>query len=156
MKLAPKDLYGIVAVAEMVTWTGLIIAMIVRYGFDTYGPWFFFAGISHGTVFLAYCTVAAIVAHNQRWSIGRLLLAWASAIPPYLTVPFDRALHKRGLLDGYWRTEASNDPRDARFPDPLFRWFIARPAILVLTILGVVAALTAVALLAGPPDEWGS
>lgn len=156
MRVSPKNLYGFVAVAETVTWTGLIVAMIVRYGFDTYGPWFFVAGISHGTVFLAYCTVAVIVGHNQRWSFGRLLLAFGSAIPPYLTIPFDRSLIKRGLLDGPWRTEATDDPRDARFPDPLFRWFIARPLALIGTVFGLVALLTGLALLAGPPQEWGS
>lgn len=155
MTLNPKNLYGIAAVSEMVTWTGLIAAMIIRYGFGEYGPWFFYAGISHGTVFVAYCTVALIVGHNQRWSLGRLVLALASAIPPYLTVPFDRALHKRGLLEGDWRTAAGADPRDRRFPDPLFRWFIARPALFVLTIVAVVVVLTSVALALGPPGEWG-
>lgn len=156
MKLAPRDVYGIVAVSEMVTWAGLIVAMIIRYSFDVYGWWFFLAGISHGTVFLAYVTVAAVVAHNQRWQLRWLILAWLSAIPPFVTAPFDRAVHKRGLLDGPWRTVASDDPRDARFPDPLFRWFIARPLVLMLSVVLTVVLLTALALVVGPPNEWGS
>jgi integral membrane protein len=71
MSVTPKNLYGFVAVAETVTWTGLILAMIVRYGFDTYGPWFFVAGISHGTVFLAYCTVGGgrrLESALERWA----------------------------------------------------------------------------------------
>ena len=156
MSITPKTLYGFVAVAETVTWTGLILAMIVRYGFDTYGPWFFVAGISHGTVFLAYCTVAVVVGWNQRWSAGRIGLAWLSAIPPYLTIPFDRGLTRRGLLEGSWRTEPGSDPRDQRFPDPLFRWFIARPLVLFAALIGVLVILLAVALQLGPPDEWGS
>jgi integral membrane protein len=156
VKLKPKDLYGIAAVSEMVTWTGLIAAMVLRYGFGNDVSWFFLAGISHGTVFLAHVTIAAIVGHNQRWAFWRLLLAWLSAVPPYMTVPFDRALHKRGLLDGDWRTEATDDPRDQRFPDPLFRWFIARPGVLLATILAIVSVLTMVALSLGPPREWGS
>lgn len=155
MTLSPKNLYGIVAVSEMVTWTGLIAAMIARYGFGADGDWFFFAGISHGTVFLAYCTVSVVVGLNQRWSIGRILLAFASAIPPYLTLPFDRSLLKRGLLEGGWRTVASDDPRDSRFPDPLFRWFIQRPLVLVGAIAGTVVVLLTVFLQLGPPTEWG-
>ena len=155
MSLSPKNLYGIVAVAETVTWTGLIAAMIVRYAFNTDGPWFFVAGISHGTVFLAYCTVAVLVGWNQRWSLGRVLVALLTAIPPYVTIPFDRALVTRQLLEGPWRTTAGDDPRDLRFPDPLYRWFIARPAALVLAILAVVALLVTLALSLGSPTEWG-
>jgi len=155
MSLSPKNLYGIVAVAETVTWTGLIAAMISRYGFGADVPWFFAAGISHGTVFLAYCTVAVLVGWNQRWSVGRVVVALLTAIPPYATIPFDRALVKRHLLDGPWRIKAGDDPRDQRFPDPLYRWFIARPAALVAAIFGVVALLVTVALLLGSPTEWG-
>lgn len=156
MRVSPKNLYGIVAVAETVTWTGLIAAMIARYGFSTDGPWFFWAGISHGTVFLAYCTVAVLVGWNQRWSLGRVLVALLTAIPPYATIPFDRALVNRHLLEGPWRTTAGDDPRDHRFPDPLYRWLIARPAALLVVIFGVVALLVAIALSLGSPTEWGS
>lgn len=155
MSLSPKNLYGIVAVAETVTWTGLIAAMIARYGFNTDGPWFFVAGISHGTVFLAYCTVAVLVGWNQRWSLGRVLVALLTAIPPYATIPFDRALVTRQLLEGPWRTTAGDDPRDLRFPDRLLRWFIARPVALIVAILAVVALLVTLALSLGSPTEWG-
>jgi integral membrane protein len=155
MTTSPKNLYGFVSVAETVTWTGLIFAMVARYGFGYDGPLFFVAGISHGTVFLAYCTVAVLVGVNQRWSFGLILGALAAAIPPYLTIPIDRALLRRGRLEGAWRTERSDHPGDSRFPDPLFRWFIARPLILVLTIVGFVALLLAVLLSLGSPTEWG-
>ena len=156
MKVSPKNLYGFVSVAETVTWTGLIIAMIARYGFGQDGSWFFVAGISHGVVFLAYCSVAVIVAMNQRWSVGRALAALVIAIPPYATIPFDRAVVKRGLLEGDWRTEAGSDPRDARFPDPIFRWLVARPALMVMTVIIILGALLAILRSLGSPTEWGS
>lgn len=155
MKVSPKNLYGFVSVAEMVTWTGLIAAMIARYGFGQDGSWFFVAGISHGSVFLAYVTVTILVSHNQRWSIPRTFIALVAAIPPYLTVPVDRSLLKKGLLEGTWRTEAGDDPRDRRFPDPLFRWFIARPLLLIITILVILGVVLAVLLALGSPTEWG-
>ena len=155
MTTSPKNLYGFVSVAETVTWTGLIIAMMARYGFGYEGPLFFVAGISHGTVFLAYCTVAVLVGINQRWSAGVIIGALAAAIPPYLTIPIDRALSKRGRLEGPWRTERSDHPGDQRFPDPLFSWFIQRPLVLVLAIVVFLAALLAALLALGSPTQWG-
>ena len=156
MTVSPKNLYGFVSVAETVTWTGLIAAMVLRYGVGQDVSWFFFAGISHGVVFLAYCTVAVLVGLNQRWGIGRTLAALAIAIPPYATILFDRAVVKKGLLEGSWRTETSSDPRDAKFPDPLFRWFIARPTTLVISIVVFLGILLSVLLALGSPREWGS
>jgi integral membrane protein len=156
MTVSPKNLYGFVSVAETLTWTGLIVAMVLRYGFGQDVTWFFLAGMSHGVVFLAYCTVAVLVGMNQRWSVGRILAALAIAIPPYLTIPFDRSVVKKGLLEGAWRTEASSDPRDARFPDPLFRWFIARPLTLIVSIIVFLGVLLSVLLALGSPREWGA
>jgi len=67
MTQTPKALYTVLASAEMVTWTGLIAAMIARYGFGYEGPLFFVAGLSHGIIFLAYCITAVVVGMNQRW-----------------------------------------------------------------------------------------
>jgi len=156
MTVSPKNLYGFVSVAETVTWTGLIVAMILRYGFDQEVSWFFLAGMSHGVVFLTYCAVAVIVGMNQRWGVGRTLAALAIAIPPHVTIPFDRAVAKKGLLEGGWRTEPSGDPRDSRFPDPLFRWLIARPATFVTTIVVSLGVVLSVLIDLGSPREWGS
>jgi len=156
MTVSPKNLYGFVSVAETITWTALIAAMVLRYGLGQDPSWFFLAGMSHGVVFLAYCTVAVLVGMNQRWGFGRTLAAVAIAIPPYATIPFDRAVVKRGLLEGEWRTDASGDPRDAKFPDPLFRWFIARPTTLIISIVLFLGLLLTVLLALGSPREWGS
>ena len=49
--MTPKKLFRIVAVAEMVTWTGLIVGMIFKYAFgnDRVVP---ITGGIHGFVFL--------------------------------------------------------------------------------------------------------
>jgi integral membrane protein len=54
----------------MVTWAGLITAMIARYGFGYDGELFFVAGLSHGIVFLAYGLTALVVGINLRWGLG--------------------------------------------------------------------------------------
>lgn len=155
MKGTPEKLYGVVALAEMVTWTGLIIGMIARYGFDYDGPLFFVAGLSHGIVFLAYCAVAVVVGMNQRWSVGLGVLAISTAIVPYATLPFDRWLTSRGRLTGAWRLQATDDPRDQVWLDRVFRWFLQRPGMLLFAVVVILGALLAALLWAGPPTEWG-
>jgi hypothetical protein len=91
---------------------------------------------------------------NQRWPIGRIIIGIALAIVPFATVPFERSILKRSLLDGQWRTAASSDPRDNHWFDRLFRWFITRPVILIVTLVGLVALIFTVLVSLGPPTEW--
>jgi hypothetical protein len=79
------------------------------------------------------------------------VLAVGLAIVPFATVPFERFVSKRGLLDGQWRTEKSADPRDQNWFDTLFRWFIKRPVLLFVVLLVVVAIIFATLLYLGPP-----
>ncbi|MBL6593336.1 MAG: DUF3817 domain-containing protein, partial [Candidatus Aquiluna sp.] len=51
-------------------------------------------------------------------------------------------------------TEPTEDPRDKGVIDRLFRWFIARPVILVLLIVLVLPAIFGFLLFLGPPTEW--
>ena len=155
MTITPKSSYGFVAIAEMVTWAGLITAIIARYGFAYDGPLFFVAGLSHGIVFLAYCATAVIVGFNQRWRVGFTILAIATAIIPFATVPFDRYLHKKHLLEGLWRYDATDHPFDATGIDRLFRWFLRHPVIMTLTVSGLLGGMLVGLLLAGSPTEWG-
>jgi integral membrane protein len=155
MSLTPRLSYGFFAVAEMVTWAGLICAMIARYGWSYDGPLFFVAGLSHGIIFLGYAAAAVIVGINQRWSVGVGVMAITSAIIPFATWPFDRFLHRRSLLSGPWRYEASDHPRDNTAFDRLFRWFIGRPALMSATVVVLLGGLLVVALLAGSPRQWG-
>src|SRR5699024_12583333 len=56
----------------------------------------------HGFTFLCYVVVTVLVAVDQRWKLTDLLLGIASAIIPYLTVPFERSAERRGLLGESW------------------------------------------------------
>jgi len=152
--ITPRSSYAFFANAEMVTWAGLIAAMIARYGFGYEGDLFFVAGLSHGIVFLGYAATAVIVGMNQRWSVGVGVVAITSAIIPFATLPFDRYLHKRSLLDGSWRYEATGHPRDKNPIDALFRWFLRHPVVMAITVVGLLGGLLVVALLAGSPRGW--
>jgi integral membrane protein len=140
----------------MVTWAGLLTAIVARYGFGYDGELFFVAGLSHGIIFLGYAAAAVIVGMNQRWSVGVGFMAITSAIIPFATLPFDRYLHKKNLLDGPWRYEAGDHPRDNNPIDRLFRWFLRHPRVMTITIVGLLGGLLVVALLAGSPREWGN
>ena len=154
--LTPQRAFRIVAVAEAVTWTLLIAAMVVKYGFAGGDLAVRLAGSVHGFVFLAYAATVVVVALNQRWSVRLTALGVVTAVVPYLTVPFDVRVDRRGLLDGPWRTAATDDPRDHARVDRLLRTLLRRPLVLVLVLLAAVAVVMAVLLVLGPPGEWGS
>ena len=154
MKNSPKSVYKFFATGEAITWGLLISALISRALGDLVPHAVTVAGSIHGAMFLSYCIVAVLVGLNQRWAIGRIAGAVALAVVPFATVPFDRRLGKQNALEGSWRTETSDDPRDQGFIDRLFRWFIARPVVLVLVIAIALPAIFAFLLFLGPPTEW--
>ncbi|WP_431805896.1 DUF3817 domain-containing protein [Microbacterium paraoxydans] len=146
----PGRLYRVLAIAEAITWTILIAAMIAR-AVGAPGLVVTVGGGIHGFVFLAYAATAVLVALNQRWHPGVGVLAVVSAVVPYATIPMELWLHRTGRLAGDWRLEATDDPRDRRWYDRLMRWFLRRPWVLaVLLVVGIVA-LYVILLLVGPP-----
>jgi len=146
----PDRLYRVLAIAEAITWTILISAIIARAA-GAPGIVVTIGGGIHGFVFLAYGATAILVALNQRWHVGVAVLAVASAIVPYATIPMEIWLQRTGRLAGTWRREQTDDPRDARWYDRLMRWFLIRPFVLVLLLVVAIVALYVVLLLAGPP-----
>ena len=150
--MSPRALFRALAIAEAITWTGLITALILRatLGLDAAVS---VAGGIHGFVFLAYGATAVLVAVNQRWAIGVAVLAIASAVVPYATIPTELWLARSGRLDGEWRREATDDPRDAVVIDLLARWFIRHPLLLAALIVVAIAALFTVLLVVGPPGR---
>ncbi|WP_461635635.1 DUF3817 domain-containing protein, partial [Glutamicibacter soli] len=110
--MSPRTLFRIVARAEAVTWTLLIIAMLLKYVVKV-GDWpVSIAGFMHGFVFLSYVATGVLVGINQRWTKRSIVLAAATSIVPYLTIPYERRLEKQGRLEGEWRTTKSDHPDD--------------------------------------------
>ncbi|SCX15340.1 DUF3817 domain-containing protein [Candidatus Aquiluna sp. UB-MaderosW2red] len=153
-RFAPKPLFTFVATGEVITWAILITGLIFRaVGVDpivvTIG------GSIHGAMFLSYGVIAALVGVNQRWKTSRTISAVALAIVPFATLPFERSLAKKKLLEGEWRTSKSDDPKDEGWFDSLFRWFIGRPFLLILAMAVVVSIIFLTLLWLGSPTEWG-
>ncbi|MFB2584194.1 DUF3817 domain-containing protein [Herbiconiux liukaitaii] len=149
--MTPRTVFRTVSIAEAITWTALIAAMVARYGFSAEVPFFFAVGLAHGVVFISFVAASVVVGLNQRWRWWTIVVAAATAIPPYGTVVTDVVLERRGLLAGVWRLEAGADPRDAHPIDRLLRWFLRRPWLFLVVLVVVVVLLTVVALVAGPP-----
>ena len=90
--------FRIVAVAEALSWLGLLAGMYVKYvpqtseaGVQVFGP-------IHGGIFVAYVVVALAAIRLLRWSPGTTLLALAASVPPLATVLFDRWASRTGRL----------------------------------------------------------
>jgi integral membrane protein len=149
--LSPRRLYVALAIAEAITWTALIIGLILKAVQGIEPTLLTIIGGVHGFVFISYGATAILVAINQRWHFGIALLAVVAALLPYATIPLEIVQAKRGALEGPWRLEATDDPRDNHWFDRFVRWFLNRPALLVIAILLAIIAIFASLMLAGPP-----
>ncbi|MGY1745804.1 DUF3817 domain-containing protein [Blastococcus sp. SYSU D00695] len=92
------QLFRAVAVAEALTWIGLLAGMYVKYvpetsevGVQVFGP-------IHGAVFVLYVVDALVTARRLRWSPGTTLLALAASVPPLATVVFEVWARRSGRL----------------------------------------------------------
>jgi len=153
--MSPRTLFRSFAVAEVVTWTLLIVGMLLKYAVRVTDIGVSIAGPIHGFVFLAYLVAGVVVAVNQRWSAGITLLALASAVVPFASLPVERWIDRSGRLQGGWRREATGDHRDRRPLDRLLRWVLAHPVLsLVVAVVGVSVVFAAL-LAVGPPVQLG-
>ena len=151
----PRGLFRVAAIAEAITWTLLITALIVR-ATTGFALGVTIAGGIHGFVFLTYGATAVLFVVNQRWHPGVAAVAIISAIVPYATIPVELWLARSGRLDGAWRRDETDDPRDKVWIDRLARWFIRHPLLLVALIAAAVVVLFIVLLSLGPPQLPGA
>ncbi len=145
---SPRRLFRAVAVAEAVTWGLLLVGMFLKYVTGTTEVAVSVFGMVHGVVFLAYVLTALVVWVDQRWTPARGLIGLAAAVPPFLTVLFDRATERRGLLDMRWRLADATPTGPA---EKAVAGLLRRPARAALGGVVAVGALTVVALAVGPP-----
>lgn len=91
--------FRLFAMAEAVSWAGLLIGMLFKYvladneiGVKIFGP-------IHGFVFLVYILTALLASAAQKWERRTTVLALLASIPPFGTVLFDRWAVRTGRLD---------------------------------------------------------
>ncbi len=90
--------FRFVAIAEAVSWAGLLVAMMFKYGLgEPLGVTIF--GWVHGAVFTGYVITSLLVSSPLRWRFPVLVLALAASVPPFGSVAFERWALKRGWLE---------------------------------------------------------
>ncbi len=146
---SPRRLYIVVATAEAVTWTLLLVGMFLKYVTETTELGVRVGGMAHGVVFIAYVLVTSIVWIDQKWPAKQGAVALASAVPPLLTLWTERWLDRSGHLGTTWRLGTKGAAVTA--PERLVSGALRRPGPAVLVLLVAVAVLTGIALLVGPP-----
>ena len=91
-------LFVAVAIAEALSWAGLLAGMYVKYftdagelGVKVFGP-------LHGGIFVLYVVLALVLARLHRWSLGTTFLALACSVPPFATLAFELWATRTGRL----------------------------------------------------------
>jgi integral membrane protein len=92
--------FRIVAVAEALSWIGLLAGMYVKYVPETTELGVKIFGPIHGGIFLLYVVVALVASRVLRWSPRTTLLALICSIPPLATVWFERVATRNDRLPG--------------------------------------------------------
>ncbi|MBP2330522.1 integral membrane protein [Kibdelosporangium banguiense] len=99
MLSTPIGRFRLLALAEAVSWAGLLIGMFFKYvvvrneiGVQIFGP-------IHGAIFVGYVVVTLALRNRQRWDNRITFFALLASIPPFGTVVFERWASRQGKLD---------------------------------------------------------
>src|SRR3954463_10700508 len=91
--------FRLFALAEAVSWAGLLIGMLFKYvlsdneiGVKVFGP-------IHGFVFVVYVLTALLASAALKWEGRTTVLALLASIPPFGTIVFERWAVRTGKLD---------------------------------------------------------
>lgn len=147
--MSPRTLFRTFAFAELVTWAGLITALILR-GTGVTDALVRPAGGVHGFIFLAYAVITVFVWVNQRWGLGAGVLGLISAVVPFATLPFEIAMDRRGKLQGVWRLAPGRDePRGV--VEHVQAWVLRHPFLAIVVLAVGVTVVFMLLLWMGPP-----
>ncbi len=148
----PRRLFSFFAAAEMVTWAGLITALVMRAsGLTNLVP---VAGGIHGFIFLSYTAVTVMVWINQKWSGPLGATGLALTLVPFATVPFEIYLKRRDLLADDWRL-APGGQEPVSLAEKALAAFLRRPLVFSLLLLAGLVLVFSVLLILGPPVPKG-
>lgn len=90
--------FRIVAVAEALSWIGLLAGMFLKRVLDSSEVGVQVFGPIHGAVFVAYVAVALVASRVLRWDVRTTLLALTASVPPLATLLFERWAARTGRL----------------------------------------------------------
>lgn len=98
MPIRAVPAFRTVAIAEAISWAGLLVGMVFKYlvvgndvGVTVFGP-------IHGGLFLLYLAVTVLVRRPLGWDARITVLALLASIPPLATLLFERWAAHTGRL----------------------------------------------------------
>lgn len=98
MTIRAVPAFRAVAIAEAISWAGLLVGMMFKYlvvgndiGVTVFGP-------IHGGLFLFYLAVTVLVRRPLRWNVRTTALALLASVPPLATLVFERWATRTGRL----------------------------------------------------------
>lgn len=91
-------LFNAVAIAEAISWAGLLTGMYFKYLTDVGEVGVKIFGPVHGGIFVAYLLLTLLVARTVGWSWKTTLGALACSVPPFATVLFEVWAMRTGRL----------------------------------------------------------
>ncbi|WP_156229426.1 DUF3817 domain-containing protein [Corynebacterium comes] len=149
--MTPKKFHRFAALTEMVTWSLLIIGMILKYSgvTEAFTP---IAGGIHGFGFLMFLAITTLLWINNRWSFGQGVVGLAVSIVPFAAWPFTMWADRKGLLEGGWRF-AGADEQPRTLPEKVLAQFVRHPARSIVFLLIAIALVFTALLLIGQPYD---
>lgn len=93
-----RSAFRAVAVAEALTWAGLLVGMLFKYvlaederGVQVFGP-------LHGAMFIAYVVAVLVARRSFTWSPRLTFVALVCSVPPFASLLFEVWADKTGRL----------------------------------------------------------
>jgi integral membrane protein len=98
MKLDPRNLFRVLAIAESVSWAGLLVGMYLKRIAETTEVGVLIFGPIHGVIVLAYLGSVFYVRRSFGWDARTVLMAAVASVPPFATLVFEIWADRRNLL----------------------------------------------------------
>ena len=90
--------FKVVAVAEALSWAGLLAGMYFKHVAGTTEAGVHLFGPLHGGIFLGYVALVLLLARSLRWSPWVVALGLVSSVPPFATLVFEMWASRTGRL----------------------------------------------------------
>lgn len=90
--------FRIVAIAEAISWGALLVAMLFKYALVESAVGVRVVGPIHGMMFIGYLIATLTVGTRCRWKPSTIIIGLLAAVPPFMTIVFERWVERSGLL----------------------------------------------------------
>lgn len=152
LAMTPRKLHRLAAYLEMITWTLIIIGMILKYSDTTEALMPVFGGI-HGFGFLCFLVMTVIVWVNDRWPFGVGVVGLIVSAVPFAALPFAIWADKKGYLGETWRFGRGDNSEPQTFADKLLATVVRKPALSIAVSLAIIVIVFSILLYLGPPVD---